>query len=111
MVNCYFQDLCTPLDRILQSSITVLDILHYYARRVLTTLVTAHHLLTLMYNMSFSYLVPVLLEAGLALGREVPGVVHHLQLPEDAPAGQDVHDVRVQALDLLNQDRRSENYN
>ena len=40
MVNCYFQDLCAPLDRILQSSITVLDILHYYACRVLTPLVT-----------------------------------------------------------------------
>ena len=69
------------------------------------------HLLTIMYNMSFSYLVPVLLEAGLALGGEVAGVVHHLQLPEDAPAGEDVHGVTVQALDLLNQDRRSENYN
>ena len=64
-----------------------------------------------MYNVSLSYLVPVLLEAGLALGGEVAGVVHHLQLPEDAPAGEDVHGVPVQALDLLNQDRRSENYN
>ena len=54
--------------------------------------------------------MPVLLEAGLALGGEVASVVHHLQLPEDAPAGQDVHDV-VQDLDLLNQDSRSENYN
>ena len=56
------------------------------------------------------HLMPVLLEAGLALGGEVAGVMHHLQLPEDAPAGQDVHDV-VHALDLLDQDRRSENYN
>ena len=54
--------------------------------------------------------MPVLLEAGLALGGEVAGVMHHLQLPEDAPAGQDVHDV-VHALDLLDQNRRSENYN
>ena len=55
--------------------------------------------------------MPVLLEAGLALGGEVAGVMNHLQLPEDAPAGEDVHGVPVQALDLLNQDRRSENYN
>ena len=56
------------------------------------------------------HLMPVLLEAGLALGGEVAGVMHHLKLPEYAAAGQDVHDV-VHALDLLDQNRRSENYN
>ena len=55
--------------------------------------------------------MPILLKAGLALGGKVAGVMHHLQLPEDAPAGEYVHGVPVQALDLLNQDRRSENYN
>ena len=94
---------CEQHDSTLESSITVLDILHYYACRVLVT--DCCNCILWITNICSvprcprqhvpgvsAHLVPVLLEAGLAVtGGEVSGVVHHLQLAEDASARQHVH--------------------